>query len=174
MTAQNTTQIDSVNFGKMLPFPYSSYSANEEGKIFSHKFGKVKELRQFLSSNTYLNVNVTNEQTGRQEMFCVHVLVLLAYCGPRPHKNVTRHLNGKNHDNRLENLAYGTYSDNMKDAMLHGTSVRKLTDEDVLAIRKMWREGMTMKEITPHFEKVTYCTVRNVVMGRTHKNVKEV
>lgn len=173
MTAQNTVEIETVDFGKMLPAPYQMYSANEKGQIFSHHFGKLRELKQFHSSNKYLNVNVVNKDTGKMEMFCVHMLVLLAYRGPRPHKYVSRHLNSNRYDNRLENLAYGTYTENMKDAMLNGTGIRKLTDEDVLAIRKMWQEGMTYKEIAATFDHVTYCTVRNVIVGKTHKDVKE-
>jgi hypothetical protein len=50
----------------------------------------------------------------------VHVLVAGAFIGPRPVGHDVRHLNGNPGDNRLENLAYGTRSDNMQDASAHG------------------------------------------------------
>lgn len=49
----------------------------------------------------------------------VHRLVLEAFVGPRPRGLVTRHLNGIPTDNRLSNLRYGTYAENMADRLLH-------------------------------------------------------
>src|SRR5690606_35488380 len=51
----------------------------------------------------------------------VHKIVLEAFVGPRPEGMVSRHLNGNPLDNRLSNLAYGTYSENARDSVVHGT-----------------------------------------------------
>ena len=51
----------------------------------------------------------------------VHRLVLEAFVGPRPEGMVARHLNGDPGDNRLENLAWGTQSENNYDKVRHGT-----------------------------------------------------
>ena len=56
-----------------------------------------------------------------QKVMKVHSLVLAAFVGPRPEGMVTRHLNGDSTDNRLENLRYGTPSENMLDRNTHGT-----------------------------------------------------
>ena len=58
---------------------------------------------------------------GRGNSRCVHELVLLAFVGAKPPKHECRHLNGDPADNRLENLAWGTRSENIKDAVAHGT-----------------------------------------------------
>ena len=58
---------------------------------------------------------------GRGNSRCVHELVLLAFVGPAPIKHECRHLNGKPADNRLENLKWGTRSENILDAVAHGT-----------------------------------------------------
>ena len=50
----------------------------------------------------------------------VHRVVLLAFVGPLPDGLVTRHLNDDKADNRLSNLAYGTYSENMLDRVENG------------------------------------------------------
>jgi hypothetical protein len=51
----------------------------------------------------------------------VHVLVCETFIGPRPDGLLTRHLNGNPYDNRIENLAYGTVSENSLDCVSHGT-----------------------------------------------------
>lgn len=51
----------------------------------------------------------------------VHHLIAAVFIGERPPGFVVRHLNGNSLDNRIENIAYGTYADNMMDAMRHGT-----------------------------------------------------
>jgi hypothetical protein len=54
----------------------------------------------------------------------------------KPNGLVVRHLNGISRDNRLENLAYGTQSDNEQDSIRHGTHYRntKFTIEQVKQI----------------------------------------
>lgn len=54
----------------------------------------------------------------------VHALVLAAFVGPRPPGMVTRHLNGNKVDNRPENLAYGTHSENQLDNVRLGTDAQ--------------------------------------------------
>lgn len=52
----------------------------------------------------------------------VHVLVCEAFHGPKPKPGmVVRHLNGVSTDNRPENLAWGTHSENNFDLVRHGT-----------------------------------------------------
>jgi hypothetical protein len=55
----------------------------------------------------------------------VHVLVLEAHIGPRPgsHREFQAlHWNGKPLDNRIENLRWGTVSENYDDQREHGTA----------------------------------------------------
>lgn len=57
----------------------------------------------------------------RRVMKQVHSLVLEAFVGPRPPGMVTCHNNGDPADNRLENLRWDTQSNNLFDAVRHGT-----------------------------------------------------
>lgn len=58
---------------------------------------------------------------GSARVRYMHELVLLTFVGPRPPGMLIRHLNGDPRDSRLENLAYGTPSENQLDQVLHGT-----------------------------------------------------
>lgn len=52
---------------------------------------------------------------GRKNQRLVHELVALAFIGDRPPGAVTRHLDGDPTNNRVDNLAWGTQSENMRD-----------------------------------------------------------
>lgn len=51
----------------------------------------------------------------------VHKLVMLAFVGEPPHLTEVRHLDGNHANNHLSNLRYGTRSENLHDAVRHGT-----------------------------------------------------
>lgn len=74
----------------------------------------------------------------------VHSLVALAFIGPRPDGHDVAHLNGDGGDNRLENLAYATRSDNNKHMVHHGR--RQLSVTQVRAIREKAARGFAYGE----------------------------
>lgn len=63
----------------------------------------------------YRHVAVRDDQGKRRRK--LHVLVALAFHGPRPPGLVIRHLNGDKTDNRPDNLAYGTHRQNAGDSL---------------------------------------------------------
>jgi hypothetical protein len=65
---------------------------------------------------------VVNED-GTKEWHALAAMVLKAFVGPMPKDcRVARHLNDDRSDNKLENLAWGTDADNIKDALHNGRS----------------------------------------------------
>jgi hypothetical protein len=88
----------------------------------------------------------------------VHKLVALAFYGDKPDGTEIRHLNGNSQDNRAENLAYGTHSENINDAISHGTFQlysghrhSKLSKEQVLEIRSRAMAGEKQSKIAAEF-----------------------
>lgn len=57
---------------------------------------------------------------GRYVRYAVHTLVTEAFLGPRPEGQVVRHLDGNPRNCTIENLAYGTPSENAYDTVRHG------------------------------------------------------
>lgn len=51
----------------------------------------------------------------------VHRLVLLAFTGPAPDKHEALHRDGNPGNNRIDNLSWGTRSENLYDRVRHGT-----------------------------------------------------
>jgi hypothetical protein len=63
----------------------------------------------------------------------VHRLILETFVGPRPPGKQCRHLNGDSLDNRLENLAWGTFHENFADRLAHNPD-HYLTAADIAVI----------------------------------------
>lgn len=109
---------------------------------------------------------------GEQRMGRVHNLVLEAFVGPRPAGHVARHLNGNPADNRVENLAWGTRLQNVRDSQIHGTwtheekhGMRRLTSLQAQAIYHL-RGRMTAAAIAEAFG-VSASTVQSIHNGVT-------
>lgn len=99
----------------------------------------------------------------------VHHLVLEAFVGMRPEGMECCHENDNPSDNRLENLRWGTRSDNRRDAKKNGklTQIR-LTDDDKVAIREKFKAGVNYRVIAEEF-KITPMYVYQVVNGRKRR-----
>jgi hypothetical protein len=69
--------------------------------------------------NGYLSVTIE----GRQ--YSLHRLMLETFVRPPKAREVGRHLNDDRSDNRLENLAWGTYKDNADDRARNGKYAKK-------------------------------------------------
>lgn len=99
-----------------------------EGLYEVSTFGRVWSIPRFRALGRMLKwipdkdgyPFVALSRNGREQRFPVHRLVLLAFAGPLPAALVTRHLDGNVLNARIENLAYGTYSENEQDKLRHG------------------------------------------------------
>ncbi|RLC72469.1 MAG: hypothetical protein DRI81_16345 [Chloroflexi bacterium] len=126
---------------------FPDYQVSDQGRVRSRKSGEWRMLSLCLHSFGYFMVSLYIE--GEQNTLLVHRLVLEAFVGACPLGCETRHLNGNPADDRLCNLAWGTPKENVADKVRHGTmlwgerqSGAKLTDADVLEIRRIYQAGM--------------------------------
>jgi HNH endonuclease/NUMOD4 motif len=98
------------DLGRVRSLPRETTSGLRGGKILkpqpTNNFG---HLKAHLSRNS------------KVKQVTIHRLVLAAFVGPCPEGMEVRHLNGNAGDNRLSNLAYGTKTENVYDAIEHGT-----------------------------------------------------
>lgn len=100
-----------------------------EGLYEASNLGRVRSprvvLKQRLNNMGYPVVELS--KNGRSRESLVHRQVLKAFCGDPPPSNECRHLNGTPTDNRIENLAWGSRSENTVDQVVHGThrNIRK-------------------------------------------------
>jgi len=99
---------------------FEDYSISKYGYIWSWK--KWKWIKSRLFKNGYMYVGLYKQ--NRQSWKMVHKLVLETFIGLCPKGKESRHLNGNRQDNRLENLCWGTRSENEQDKIKHRTSNR--------------------------------------------------
>lgn len=104
---------EASNTGRIRSLDHETTASN--GVIRRYE-GKV--LTQTAFKTGHLQVKLT--KNGQQNTRWVHQLVLEAFAGTRTTGQVVRHLNDIPGDNRLENLAYGTQSENMWDLARNG------------------------------------------------------
>jgi hypothetical protein len=134
-----------VRYKPISGFP--NYRIGDDGSVWGnrrHKNAEWRRLRPTTNKRGYLFVTLYYAEGGRQhrKQMLVHCLVLLAFRGPCPAGEQSRHYPDPTRTNcRLRNLRYGTPAENQADRREHGTMLydekchmSKLTEADVRVI----------------------------------------
>jgi len=107
------TRYEVSNFGRV-----KSLGRPAIGKRKSARGIPPRILKPGPSSTGYLSVLLTRAGGSHN----VHVLVLKThFIGPRRPGDEARHRDGTRTNNRLDNLVWGSRSDNIRDAVAHGS-----------------------------------------------------
>ena len=127
----------------------SDYEVNELGQVRGREGRLVwagahagfrtaseKLLRPGIASNGYPTVAL-----GRRNTRTVHSLVAEAFIGPVPVGCEVRHKDGDRKNPKLDNLEYGTRSDNIEDAFRHGTRQRSPNPRKKMEVHDALRRG---------------------------------
>lgn len=120
-----------------------------------------------------------------RKWYGIAVLMLETFVRPRPYpKAQARHLNDDSLDDRLENLAWGSQSQNWDDAKRNGRIPNltggsepgeahpraKLTTTDVLAMRAAHNRGVTNASLARRY-KIDPSTVSNIVNHKAWRHL---
>lgn len=113
------------------------YEVSSLGRVRSNRHKTSRILTPYYGGDGYLNIKL-----GRGFQTSIHRLVLSSFFAPPPGDVECRHLDGNPHNNRLDNLRWGTRSENYHDRHAHGTDNNgerhgnaKLTSAAVRGIR---------------------------------------
>jgi hypothetical protein len=117
-------------------------------------------------------LRVSPNPTVRHCSHLVHVLVCTAFHGPKPSpKHEVAHWNNDCLNNRPSNLRWTTSKDNKADMIRHGTkrvgskiNFTKLTEMEVLAIRRLRASGLTLRTVGERFG-ISETHVRRIAIG---------
>ena len=151
---------------KDVPGFEGKYQVSNCGNVRSvpggHRSGGL--LKPGKSSNGYLTVALYKD--SKSVSYLIQDLVMAAFVGPKPPHCVTRHMDDNREHNSLDNLQYGSQSENYKDVYRLGGTHKKLTADDVLDIRKSLEMGEDKHVLA---EKYNVCerVIRNIRAGRS-------
>lgn len=117
---------DPVQEFQLLPC-CPEYRVSNCGRVQSRKSGEWRDIQASKDQGGYTYVNLRLWKK-KSKLFRVHVLVMLAFIGPRPPGLYVCHDNGDPADNRLENLKYATPKENSADRKRHGWQLYQRPD----------------------------------------------
>ncbi len=139
---------------------FPGYEASNLGRIRSWNVRRQSLAPLIMKprlSNGYVRIGLRRGEKKQYSRY-VHVLVLEAFVGLRPNEMECRHLDNNRENNKLSNLAWGTRAENDEDKRIAGTGIRgehhklaKLTERDVVAIRKLSSIGFTQRQIAKKY-----------------------
>lgn len=164
---------------------FPRYAIDENGTVMSvcSRSGRGKDspwinartISHAISSKGYHQISLCGEKGIKQSL--IHALVLEVFVGPRPNGYQCRHLDGNKDNNHVSNLSWGTNSENERDKLLHGTSnigerhsMSKLTNENVIEIRRRRSNGESLKTIANDFS-VSIGAISRISIRKTWKHV---
>lgn len=159
-----------------IPGYAGRYQVDRYGRVLSlgnkkRPHGRFLKLQR--TAQGYNVVTLYRGVPGRTsgKKFKVAVLVLLTFVGPRPvGRRNSCHKDGNRMNDRSSNLYWGSYQQNAKDALRHGTVSRgegranaKLTEQQVVSIRKRARRE-TVRELARDYG-VSPSLISGVISG---------
>ncbi len=159
------------NYGRV----YSRWSKGRQGSFAANEW---KQLKPQQVKGGYFTVTLRNLEKVKT-IRTVHTLVIEAFKSPRPkgYDIHCRHLDGNPENNYVDNLAWGTRSDNTYDSIRHGTfnhpdntgeqnGQAKLTEEAVKQIRFRAFLGTARKDLAAEYG-VTRSCINLIAAGKS-------
>jgi len=143
---------------KIIPRSGKHY-ITKDGKVWSCRLGRLLKLhKNKVSGRLQLEINGTTRT--------VHRLVLEAFVGKCPKGMECRHLDGNSLNNNINNLCWGTRSENQRDSVKHGTHGGiKLTKNIVNKIRERLSNGELQRIIAKDYN-ISQSEVSLISVGR--------
>lgn len=152
------------------------YFLDDKGNVFSYPKKTRKHIRQIypsLQKTGYWAIDLCKD--GKIKKYLLHRLMALTFLDNPKSKPQVNHINGIKTDNNIENLEWNTRSENQRHSIKIGlrttigekNSQAKLTNEDVLFIRKSNEKGVILSK---KFN-VSNPTITDIRKGRSWKHI---
>ena len=147
---------------------YPNYKITRDGKIWSIRSRRWLKLQKCPSSGGYYRIQLGHKQPKEW----IHRLVLESYTGKCPEGMECRHLDSNPINNNLNNLAWGTKSENMIDNVYRQSSKnQKLSCQDVRMIIYTCRTGLFSKTSVAKMYNVSCSTINDILYKRSWKHI---
>ena len=161
---------------------YPSYEVSDHGEVrrltSSCNFNPVgKNLKGTGDHKGYLYLSLFNRKTRKHKK--INLLVAEAFIGVKPKGLQVNHIDGAKANNHYKNLEYVTASENRKHAFKLGLSshkgeghpASKLTNKDVLEIRRIYSKGDIRKVDISKLFNISQSTVGRVISRKVWAHI---
>lgn len=146
--------------GKSFP----KYIVDTNGKIRNKDTNN--ELKAFDDDRGYDCVDLMNN-SGDRCRAKVHLIVAHTYLGKQEKDKVVQHKDGNKKNNKLSNLEYITYQENVKHAQTKIRGLEYLSEAKRDKIKELHKNGKTLEEIARKLDIKAY-VVRDFLQGKTY------
>lgn len=150
------------------------YEVSDVGEVRNSKRGTLLTPRRHRNGG---HLRVRLQKNGVAVEAWIHRLVLEAFAEPRPTGMVCRHLDGNPENNCVENLCWGTLSENQHDRKTHGTMAlaeqhpnSKLSNNQVREIRTRVAYGEQKQTLAKEFG-LSDVAIGKLVRRKTYRSV---
>jgi hypothetical protein len=152
------------------------YQVSNMGRVRSTAWGKCEVMNLTIKDTGYPQASFRHN--GKQKKVTVHILVALAFLGPRPGVLVINHKDGNKLNNTPENLEYVTVQENnahakrtgLNDTMGESNPRAKLTENQVMMVLKELAQGKSQSEIAGSLC-VSSSTIQLIASGKNWKHL---
>lgn len=143
---------------------YNKYEVEDKsGNVF--RKGCSVALKGFDNQRGYLMVTLMSDKSMPVNAK-IHQIVAHTFLGPQETGSVIDHRNGNKHDNRLKNLEYVSYRENVARAQVLIKGKVYLDSKTVQEIRAMCKTR-SVAEVATEFD-IPYWVVRDIKNGKTY------
>ena len=148
-----------------------NYSVDEYGNVYSHKYGKLRKLKPYISKKGYIMYrlrinNKTVQFSGHHLSYFVNVSEFDTNDGLQIY-----HIDGNKLNNHFSNLRRVTASENARNpnTITYGRQCTNKLNLDVEEIRSLIKRGYSQTEIAKMFN-CCRATIRNYLKGYSIKD----
>ena len=154
---------------------YDDYYITSTGIVFSTKYKEKRVLKPRKNRGGYMYVNLCKH--GKYNSVPIHRLVAKHFLVDFSETLVVNHIDGNKTNNNVQNLEMVTISENNIHAERLGLThhkvgeehpMAKLSEKDVIEIRKKKLSGYTNKEIANLYN-MSLCQIKNITSGKKWK-----
>jgi len=151
---------------------YPLYEVSDFGRV--RKISSMRILKHSLSEG-YPSLELRKDSKGTYKR--IHRLIAKEFIANPENLPLVLHRDGNRQNNLLSNLYWGTYSDNTKDCLNHGTmktgescTHAKLTSDIVRQCRIRYKSGGSTRGMAREYG-VDPATMHNAITGRQWRHI---